>query len=323
MQAKTQDDVEALLQQGWGYHDSNSTGLAAQLEAIDLTVIESRQAGALLKLSNHTMGEHLNDWPRACVLARQVWQQVDGAQSHLEVAIAVYVAELVSGDSIAAANAELAALATLGQVDLADPTAVIGVSLQCKVTLAAALVGSGSLEQGAQLYAQVIQLAQKVGDELSCDRMLAVASNNLTGELLAIEPRSVEQGDLMLVSANAALNFWRRCGTWLNEARALYLLQNVHNELEAYQVAFNCGEQALSILSTQGQKSEPIDEAFVLLTLAASQEKLGLSEQVVASLAQADALAAAWDEVSDASLLTSFAEERGKVGSKGTRIDPA
>lgn len=305
------DSVDILLQQGWGYHDSNSAGLAAELEAIDLSAVELPQAGALLKLSNHTMGEHLSDWPRACALARQVWQTVDGAQSQLEVSVAVYVAELISGDPIAAASAELAAL---GQVELTDPAAIIGVSLQCKVTLAAALVGSDSLAQGAQLYTQVVELAQKVGVELSCDRVLAVTSNNLAGELLAIEQRSPQQSELMLVSATAALEFWRRCGTWLNEARGLYLLQNVHNALADYQAALGCGEQALAMLSSEGQGAESIDEAFVLLTLAVSQEQLHMPEQMLASLAQADALAASWDEVNDAGLLESFAEERRKVG---------
>ncbi len=307
------DDVESLLQQGWGYHDSNSAGLAAELETVDLSAIELTQAGALLKLSNHTIGEHLNDWPRACTLARQVWQAVDGAQSHLEVAVAVYVAELMAGDPVAGANAELAALA---QVDLSDPTATIGVSLHCKVTLAAALVGSGSLAQGAQLYSQVVELARKVGVELSCDRVLAVTSNNLAGELLATEQLSPQQCELMLVSANAALEFWRRCGTWLNEARGLYLLQNVYNALADYQAALACGEQALAMLTSEGQGAESVDEVFVLLSLAASQKRLGLSAQVQASLTQADALAAPWDKIDDAGLLESFAEERRKVSTQ-------
>lgn len=302
---KSSVNVETLLQAGWGYHDSNSSGLAIELEGIDLASVAPAQAAVLLKLSNHTMGEHLKDWPRACVLARQVWQQIAEVQSELGVAVGVYVAEQLGGDPSAAASAELAALAA---IELTDPIAVLGVNLQCKALLAAALVGSGSLERGAQLYIQVVDISRALGMELNCDRVLAITSNNLAGELLAIEHRTVDEGALMLTSASAALEFWQRCGTWLNEARALYLLQNVNNELQDYSAALAYGEQAFAILSAQG--SEPVDEAFVLLTLSASQKQLGLPEQSRASLVKADALVTLWE---DASLRSSFAEERRKV----------
>ena len=63
--------LQTLLDQGLDYHDSESQRLAGELEAAaDEASVD--QLEPLLKLANHTIGEHLGDWGRARRLAERV-----------------------------------------------------------------------------------------------------------------------------------------------------------------------------------------------------------------------------------------------------------
>ncbi len=107
--------------------------------------------------------------------------------------------------------------------------------------------------------------------------------------------------------AEGALTNWRRCGTWENEERALYLLQLVAHANADYRGALQFADEALAVIQREGP--EPVDEGFILLTKSASFAAMGLAQESSAVQAQADALAAQWQE---ASLQEAYAEEKRK-----------
>src|SRR6516165_8666811 len=109
----------SLLDDGWGYHDRESERLARELEA-EADQVHDAELGPFLHLANHTLGEHLADWPRARRLAERV---LEGRTPKPETSLAwlrLGIARLMAGDATAAASAELA-----GLVAAADPLAAL------------------------------------------------------------------------------------------------------------------------------------------------------------------------------------------------------
>ena len=148
------------------------------------------------------------------------------------------------------------------------------------------------------------------------DRSMAVANNNLANELVESEKLDPKGAQLMVECAEAALMFWKRCGTWVNEERALYLLALVQNRQGSHQAGLQAAQSALRVIKKNGE--EPVDEAFI--RLAASVAFIGVSdiESAREQLAHADALVESW---SDESLVSWYQNERAKVplGTEGTK----
>src|SRR5215472_12568878 len=107
--------VEALVDAGWDYHDRESARLADELEGgIEGTRAAPASWVGFLRLANHTIGEHLGDWPRARRLAEAV---LAGKRPNAETAKAwahLSLARLLAGDGVAASEAELALLNASG-----------------------------------------------------------------------------------------------------------------------------------------------------------------------------------------------------------------
>ena len=144
---------------------------------------------------------------------------------------------------------------------------------------------------------------------------MAVANNNLANDLVECEDLDSTGSRLMVACANAAHIFWKRCGTWVNEERALYLLALVHNRLGNHQAGLQAAQSALDVIMKNGE--EPVDEAFI--RMAAGVAFIGLSdvESARVQLATADALVESWP---DESLVSWYQSERAKVsiGRDGT-----
>jgi len=64
--------LEKLLDDGWGYHDTESERLARELEAAAAHGVASNALAPFVHLVTHTIGEHLDDWPRALRLGERV-----------------------------------------------------------------------------------------------------------------------------------------------------------------------------------------------------------------------------------------------------------
>jgi len=293
--------LETLLQQGFSYHATESERLARELEAAaDAARAAPGSWVQFLRLSTHTIGEHLDDWPRAArlgdaVLAGQATtSETAKAWAHLSIA------RLLAGDAAGAAQAELAWLAAAG----AD---FRGAALELKFMLVAALVGDGHAAAAGPIYKAALALARELGDAAPA-RAIAVASNNLATDLLEAPTRTPDESAVMRLAADAAHEFWRRCGTWENDQRGRYLLALVANVLGEPDTALGQVEAALAIIADH--EPQPVDEAFLHLAAAHAHALNGEGDASALDLAASDAVAATWE---DPGLIAWHAEERARV----------
>ena len=209
-----------LISNGWSYHETASERLAQELEAADLAELDGDERAEALRLSNHTIGEHLGDWARARQFAERVCSRGHlrsaGAGAHLAVA------RYMDGAMAAAQQAEIESLGAAAQ----DSTSAY---LVFKALLGSALAGSGRFADAGLVLSAANELASAQDAPMASDREMAVVNNNVASALYATEDSDSEHNGLMLSCADAALRFWRLCGTWMNEQRALYLLSLVSN----------------------------------------------------------------------------------------------
>ena len=289
-----------LIRDGWRYHDTESERLADELEAANLDELEGDAPANCLRLANHTIGEHLGDWPRARRFAEAVRDATADRPVEAGFGAHLVVARFMDDDAIAAQQAEIECLGVA-----ADP---VDAYLSVKSFLAGALAGTGRFADAGVVIAAANRLAGGLGDGAASNRSMAVVNNNLASELVESEELDADQSRMMLDCAEAARTFWKRCGTWVNEERALYLLALVNNRVANHADGLEFAQTALGVIAANGE--EPVDEAFIHLAAATSQ--VGLSDIASAKehLATADGLAEAW---SDESLATWYQGERRKV----------
>jgi hypothetical protein len=290
-----------LLNDGWNYHDSESERLARELEAAAEAGIEFNVVAPFLHLSTHAIGEHLGDWARALRLGKRV---LDGQTPTLETAKAwgrLYVAAVLAGDLIEAANSELSYLKAAGD----DFGAAL---LDMRFMLAGALVASSRACDGARLYRGALDLVGQIRQTAPLDRTIAVASNNLGWELYEMSSRSADQDALMQLCADTSLKFWLKCGDWINEERALYLKALVSNVTGSPQSGLADADKALAIINSQGKR--PLDAALLNLVRASCLAALGDTNGRLRAIGDADAAAAS---LTAPNLKAQFAAERCKA----------
>jgi hypothetical protein len=290
--------LETLLRDGWAYHDTESERLAGQLEAV--AAVASDQLIRFLQLSNHTLGENLADWQRARRLAEQALDgRVPTAETHMAWA-RLSVARFLAGDAALAIEAELTCLAAAGDGFRAS-------LIEARFLLVAAMLGSKRVADAAAIYNGALALARQAGDAAPY-RSVAVASNNLAFEMVEAVSRSPEQQALMTIAADAAHEFWLRCGDWINEERALYLKALVANELGVPNDALTHANAALAIIDANGAR--PIDAAVLRLARSRAFALLGDADGRQHDITLDDLAAA---RSPDAALKAWFAEQRAKA----------
>jgi hypothetical protein len=290
-----------LLNDGWNYHDKESECVARELEAAAATGIEFKLVVPFLHLSTHVIGEHLGDWPRSVRLGKRV---LDDQTPTLETAKAwgrLYVAAVLAGNLIEAANSELSYLKAAGD----DFGAAM---LDMRFMLAGALVASKRTSEGARLYHGALDLVGQIRQTALLDRTIAVASNNLGWELYEMSPRSADEDALMQLCAGTSLKFSLKCGDWINEERALYLKALVSNVTGSPESGLVDADKALAIIASQGQR--PLDAARLHLVRASSLAALGDANGILRAIGDADAAAA---NLTAPNLNAQFAAERSKV----------
>jgi hypothetical protein len=288
--------LETLLNGGWDYHDTQSERLARELEAAAAGVAPALLA-PFLELATHTIGEHLRDWPRALALGKRV---LEGHAPIAETAKAwerLYVAAVLAADLTGAAEIELTCLKVAGDA--------IASLLNMRFMLANALVGAKRNDDGARLYRSALDFAGRIEGSPHLHRSIAVASNNLGWTLYEMPSRTAEEEALMRLAADASLTFWGRCGTWINEERALYLKSLVALVAGDAQTALTCAEAALAVIAANGDR--PLDAARLHLARAGSLAALGHIDGRAAALADADTAAG---KLTSDDLKRQFAVER-------------
>jgi hypothetical protein len=293
--------LENLLNDGWRYHDKESERLARELEAAALDGVEPDRLLPFLDLSIHTMGEHLGDWSRALTLGKRVLQGQTPAAGTARAWGRVSVAALLAGDALEAAQLELIYLKAAGD----DLGAAL---LDIRFVLANALIGAKRTTEGAALYRDALDLARRIGPSARLDRTIAVASNNLGWELYERPSRTPDEDALMQLSADTSLEFWLRCGTWINEERGLYLKALAANATGNPAMGLTHADTALGVIKANGER--PLDAALLQLARAASLARLGDATGRARAMEDADAAAAA---LTSESLKEQFAVERART----------
>lgn len=293
--------LEKLLNDGWDYHDKESKRLARELEAAAEKGVASSLLAPFLHLSTHTVGEHLGDWARAFRLGKRV---LDSQMPTFETAKAwgrLYVAAVLAGDSVEAADLELSYLKAAGD----DFGAAL---LDMRFMLAGALVGSKRASEGARLYRGALDLVGQVRQSPLLDRTIAVASNNLGWELYEMSSRTAYEDALMQLCAEMGLKFWLKCGNWINEERALYLKALVANVTHAPIAGLAHADAGLAVIAANSGR--PLDAALLQLARAVSLAAMGDGDGRAHAIDAADVTAS---KLTATNLKAKFATERAKV----------
>jgi len=277
---------DELIERGWERHAEETAAVADLLEQHATLAADATQAAALLRLSNHTIGEHLREWPRAGKLAAAVVSAVPDAGAAVAPLTSLAIARFMSG-------AVLEALATQARIVLLDAGSAASITARIAVEVGAHSVAGGDLDRGRTSYESALELARAYADPATL-RAVAVTSNNLASGLLERTHRTEAETRFMLDAAHAAREFWLRCGTWVNDARAGYLLALVYNAAGQPDTARSHGAHALALLEAHGD--EKVDEAFTHLALANSARLLGDRPAHDRHLADADRLATPFTE---------------------------
>ena len=216
--------------------------MAQELEAADLAELEGDEPAKALRLANHTIGEHLGDWARARQFAERVCSRdhLRSAEAGAHLAVARYM----DGAMAAAQQAEIESLGAAQ-----DSTSAY---LASKALLGSALTGSGRFADAGFVLSAANELASRQDYPMASDREMAVVNNNVASAIYAAEDLDAEHHGLMLSCAEAALRFWRICGTWMNEQRALYLVALVSNRLADFHQGLEHALAALGVIEANG-----------------------------------------------------------------------
>lgn len=294
-------NFDDLINNGWARHDKESAALAADLEEHHALADTPQRAVMLLGLANHTIGQHMRDWPRARQLCERVIARFKPEAALSPVFGSLAIAQFMTGDEAAALASECKA------VELnAEPLSAM---VRTRVLIASEMIDGGRLEEGARLYQATLALARSRTEKLSCDRAIGVTSNNLASNLREKKGRSAQEDELMLAAALASREFWKKSGgTWENDERAEYLLTLVQTELRNFDEALKHAARGLDVIAANGP--EIVDEAFLNLAATHAHKLKGDAPKHAETLARADKLAG---QFNDKGLTDWFAAERAKV----------
>jgi hypothetical protein len=293
--------LEELLANGWDYHDKESERLARELEAAADQGVAAHNLAPFLHLSSHTIGEHMGDWRRAFGLGKRV---LDSQTPTFETAKAwgrLYVAAVLAGDSIAAAESELSYLKAAGD---GFDTAL----LDMRFMLAVALVGAKRGGEAARIYRGALDLVSRIRPSATLDRTIAIASSDLGWELHEKPSRTAPEDALMQLCAETSLEFWLKCGDWINEERALYLRAMVSNVTGKSQSGLEDADKALAVINSHGER--PLDAALLHLARAMSLGTVGDADGRSRAIGDADIAAS---KLAAPNLKAKFATKRLKV----------
>lgn len=279
-------DFDALISEGWSSHADRTVAVADLLAQHVGLVTDAERARKFVALANHAIGEHLGDWSRA---ANVIADALDPMEENVELAPALgalAVAQFLSGDNVKAMTTELRAAALAKDA--------VASMLRVRALIAEGLFGQKRYAEGQMLYESALSVAAAVPDHSDVHKTFAIVSNNIASNLLEMSPRTDTQDAIMLDAARAARTHWLKAGTWLNDARADYLLALVHNALGRYHDTVGFAQRGAETIESNGPA--PIDAAFVQVSLAAAYRGLGDHDKQANALDAAERLANAIDD---------------------------
>lgn len=298
--------LPALIHGGWTRHREDAEQLARELEAANVDHVDPGELAPLIHLVAHMIGEHLGDWPRALALGKRILDQRTPTPQTARAWGRLSVAATVAGALGDATELELRCL-------YASPGDVAATLLDLRFMLADALIGSERTVDGARVYRRALDLAERVEESPALNRMIAVASNNISWELYERSTRSPEDDALMQLSAETSHTRWLRCGDWINEERALYLKAVVANATSDPIAGLKNADAALAIIAANGER--PLDVARLHLARAVSFAAMGNRDAATRALSDADAIAST---LTSDDLLAQFATQRASSPALGS-----
>jgi hypothetical protein len=288
------------IDSGWAYHDKESERLARELEASAINGVEADLLIPFLHLANHTIGEHLGDWPRALALGKRALNDQTPTAAIAKAWGRLYVAAFMCGDSLEAMALELSYLKAAEH----DIEAAL---LDMRFMLVDALISAKRTRDGAQLYRGALDLARQVKESALLGRSIAATSNNIARELYE-SSRTQNEDALMRLAADTSLEYWRKYGDWINEERAHYLKALVANATGNPESGLASADAALAIIAAKGVR--PLDTGLLHLARAMSFASLGDTGGRARAIAEADAAAV---KLTATGLKAQYAIERART----------
>jgi hypothetical protein len=275
-------DIVMMLGFGGAYNGSTARVIggfevSVEQEILDLAANEDRTAedraealarfvgaapdaasvNALAQAVRRVFGEKLNRWLDAESLIDRALEGAPAiARAELKPALVARAVAL----TILGADGRSAALAQISSGSLDERHAIVA---EVQLSATDSLIRGGKLPQATKLYQD---LAADNGLAHANARTLAVVSHNLSNALLSSNNRSTADDQVMEDSARRALSSWCTAGTWINRARAEYVLASVLAVLGRHAEAGAHARSGIKHIKDNGD--EPVDEAFLRLKLA-------------------------------------------------------
>jgi tetratricopeptide (TPR) repeat protein len=200
---------DEMIEQAWDDHAEQAHAVADRLAAAAPTIAAQAHFAPFARIVTHVYGEHLGECERGVALLsslRKLPAYTDAPAVGGMVSRSVATLRFVGGD--AGATAALA---------VEDRAAALA-------TAASTLTARGELSRALDAYAQAVRLAPELPAESQAFRALAIGGNNLSAALEEKVTRTPAETEGMVAAARGGLAFWRKCGTWIEEERALYRL---------------------------------------------------------------------------------------------------
>jgi len=281
-------------------HDDAPDRAAELLREFDATGLPAQRLGQLAFLFNHVLGEKLGQWNEA---AERIASLTTRTEAPPGVWRQLFAAQTLRGDALGAAAARIGLARTTGARDNDANTAG---ELTVLAYVPDPLAHAGDVLALAK--------AANIDQETPLDAALAASFNNVTGRLLEAS-RNVTLGttemQALQAGAEAARRFWYRAGQWLQHERADYLCAKVEVRIGAAAEAVRAAERGLRLVEANG--NDAIERAFLLLPLASACAALGDQTRAATLRAEAEALAAQFDE----DLRKAFEQDKAEFGGAG------
>lgn len=201
------DAIAALVNDGWQRHGDEPEAVAQSLEGALGAVQRPGQAAPFAALVTHLYAEHLPQRAAGIALLERLRGQAAAADALPAIARHLAVLRGLDGDGSA-----------LDALPAGERMAALG-------AMAAALAARGDTPSALARFDDALALAEAgLPDGAPALRALAIAGNNLACTLEEKAGRSAAETAGMVRAAQAALQYWRRAGGWLEEERAEYRL---------------------------------------------------------------------------------------------------
>lgn len=136
-------------------------------------------------------------------------------------------------------------------------------------------------------------------------RHFARSLNGRTWELLGLPKRSPEQGELMLLAAQASLYHWLQIGTAVHAQRGHWLVAHVYAVLEQAAPAMQHAQRCAALTAQHPAEMQDFDRAYALEALARAYALQGEIERARAYYGQAASAGEAIADAEDRQIFTS------------------